>query len=267
MARLNAAIRRKTGQAIMVQERAGALPPPQLLPAGPDAAVLRFALTPDPTAMAAAQMLAADLSARPPAGMVEIAPALVSVLLRFDPALTTRAALGREVLARAQAIAAGTPQPPPSARRWTIPVAFGGDNGPALGGIAAGLGLTASQAIDQLCTADLRVLTIGFAPGQPYIGLLPPAWNLPRLPDLTPQVPAGAVVVALRQIVIFGAASATGWRQIGRTAFRSFAPDRADPMPLRAGDAIRYAPVTAAEMTALEAAPDALGGARLERWP
>lgn len=264
MATLDAAIRRNTGQLTMVENRAGALPPPQLLPAGPDAVLLRFALTPAPEAMAAAQALAADLAARPPGGVVEIAPALVSVLLRFDPAQTGRAALGRDVLARAQTIAARRPAPPIPARRWTIPVAFGAENGPQLAEIARHLGLTPTQAVDQLCATDLRVLTIGFAPGQPYIGLLPPGWDLPRLSDLTPQVPAGAIVMALRQIVMFGAASATGWRQIGRTAFRSFVPARAHPMPLRAGDAIRYAPTPADQIDALADAPDKLGGARLE---
>ena len=74
---------------------------------------------------------------------------------------------------------------------------------------------------------------------------------------------AGAVVVAVRQIVIFGAASTTGWRQVARTGFRTFVPDRETPMLLKAGDAIRYAPIGAAEIEGLMT-PDGMGGARLE---
>ena len=53
---------------------------PEVLPAGPDGVLVRFGLTPDPDAMAAAQVLAAELQDDAPAAAVEIAPALVSVL-------------------------------------------------------------------------------------------------------------------------------------------------------------------------------------------
>ncbi|MFV0384843.1 5-oxoprolinase subunit B family protein [Paracoccus sp. (in: a-proteobacteria)] len=237
---------------------------PEILPSGPDGVLLRFALHPLPQAMAAAQVLTADLEANPPAGTVEIAPALVSVLLRFDPAVTARAGVAADLLGRAGRIASDRPALPEASRRWTVPAAFGGDNGPQLAEVAALMNLSQDAAARQVCEADLRVLAIGFAPGQPYIGLLPESWELPRMAALNPSVPAGAVVVAVRQIVMFGGVSATGWRQIARVAFRSFRPGRADPMPLRAGDAIRYAPVSPAEIAALADAPDGLGGARLE---
>lgn len=235
-----------------------------VLPSGPDGILVRFGLKPTPEGMAAAQSLAADLNSRAPAGVTEIAPALISVLLRFDPLATDRGGLSDDLHARAKAIAAARQTVPDPLRRWTIPAAFGGENGPQLGETAGLLGLSEQAAIDQLCQADLRVLAIGFAPGQPYIGLLPEAWDIPRMSALNPAVPAGAVVIAVRQIVMFGAGSATGWRQIARAAFRSFRPEREPPMPLRAGDAIRYAPVSASEIEALEAHPDGLGGARLE---
>ncbi|MCF3973367.1 5-oxoprolinase subunit B family protein [Paracoccus salsus] len=237
---------------------------PEILPAGPDGVLLRFGLKPQPLAMAAAQVLAGELDSDLPHGVVEIAPALVSVLLRFDPAATSRAVLARDVLARAERIAGSRPAPPAPLRRWTIPASFGGDDGPQLAEVAELLGVSQDAATRQLCTADLRVLTIGFAPGQPYIGLLPPAWNLPRMPDLNPNVPAGAVVVAVRQIVMFGAESATGWRQIARAAFRTFRPERDEPMPLRAGDAIRYTPASAAEIATLAREADGMGGATVE---
>lgn len=237
---------------------------PELLPAGPDGLLIRFALTPDPVAMAAAQVLAAELEQSPPTGITEIVPGLVSVLLRFDPARTRRAALAQAVGPLAGRIADEPPAAPPALRRWTIPAAFGGAAGPQLAETAAAAQLSPDEAVRQICEADLRVLVIGFAPGQPYIGLLPENWNIPRQSALTPRVPAGAVVVAVRQIVLFGADSATGWRQVGQSGFRTFRPERAPPMVLRAGDAIRFAPVSQSEMEALTASADGLGGARLE---
>lgn len=235
---------------------------PELLPAGPDGIELRFARRPEPAAMAAVQVLAAEIAAAPPEGLRELVPGLVSVLLRLDPGAV--AAVGPGLLARARAIAATRPALPAPTRRWTIPAAFGGAEGPDLAAVAARLGQSEAAAAAQICAAELRVLTIGFAPGQPYIGLLPEAWNLPRLPELTPSVPAGALVVAVRQLVLFGAASATGWRQVAQVAFRPFRPDRAAPMPLRAGDAIRFAAAPADQIAALAGDPQGLGGARLE---
>lgn len=238
---------------------------PEALPAGPDGVLVRFALTPLPDAIAAAQVLADRLERDPPAGVTEIVPALVSVLVRFDPGRTPRAPLAEALSALAGRAAADRPALPAPLRRWTIPAAFGGEDGRQLAELAGRLELTEAETVRQICTADLRVIAIGFAPGQPYIGLLPAPWDLPRLSDLTPQVPAGAITVAVRQIVMFGAASATGWRQIGRAAFRSFRPERDPPMPLRPGDAIRFAPADAAEIAALAETPDGMGGARLER--
>ncbi|SIS49161.1 5-oxoprolinase subunit B family protein [Paracoccus saliphilus] len=241
-----------------------AKPDPRVFWAGVDGVLLRFALTPESGAMTATQLLAADLEHRTPSGTVEIAPGLVSVLLRFDPARTQRDVLAKEMLARARQIMQGPLDIPDSARRWTIPVAFGDADGPQLSEVAQAVGCSPDAAIRQICETELRVLVIGFAPGQPYIGLLPEAWDLPRQSELTPTVPAGAVVVAVRQIVMFGAASATGWRQVGRSAFRSFRPERDTPMPLRAGDAIRFARVSVSEIEALEQKADGLGGAQLE---
>lgn len=235
-----------------------------ILPAGPDGVLVRFALRPDPVAMTAAQVLARSLQDHPPAGVVEIAPGLVSVLLRFDPARTDRARLTARLRPQASAIAADPPPQPAPLRRWTIPAVFGGQHGPQLSEVARMAGIDEQQAIQTICGSDLNVLTIGFAPGQPYIGLLPQAWDIPRMSELNPRVPAGAVVVAVRQIVMFSAESATGWRQVAQSAFRNFDPDRNTPMPLLAGDAIRYTPVTADRLRELAAAPDGLGGATLE---
>jgi allophanate hydrolase subunit 1 len=69
----------------------------------------------------------------------------------------------------------------------------------------------------------VRVLAVGFAPGQPYLGPLGEEWNLPRLKALQ-QVPAGALVQAISQFVLFTGPAPTGWRHVGQTAFRCFRP-------------------------------------------
>ncbi|WGT52319.1 carboxyltransferase domain-containing protein [Thioclava nitratireducens] len=61
---------------------------------------------------------------------------------------------------------------PDPARRWTFPVAFEGDDRPQPRDVARATGQSEAATIRENCDSDLRVLTIGFATGQPYIGLL-----------------------------------------------------------------------------------------------
>ncbi len=130
---------------------------------------------------------------------------------------------------------------------WEIPTLYGTDAAPQLEEAAQAAGVSPETAIAELSSARVRVLTIGFAPGQPYTGELPPHWDIPRQQALTKSVPAGALVVAIRQLIIFTNASPTGWRHVGQTAFRTFRPKDDHPIALAPGDELRFASVTAAE--------------------
>jgi KipI family sensor histidine kinase inhibitor len=144
-----------------------------------------------------------------------------------------------------------------------VPCAFGGEAGPQLAEVAQLVGSTEAEAVKLLTGTTVRVLTLGFAPGQPYLGTLPPAWDIPRQQGLTASVPGGALVVAVRQLVLFTAATPTGWRHVGQTAFSCFRPDSDAPFALRAGDEMRFRAVGADEIAALRAqGPD--GGATCE---
>ena len=177
-------------------------------------------------------------------GVEETSSSLCSSFIRFDPLHLPHA----DLIARLQMLLATSDwysAPPPEGRRfWRIPTLYGT---PQLAEAAALAGLREAEAVASLSTARTRVLTLGFAPGQPYLGELPPAWNIPRQTTITPQVPAGALVVAVRQLVLFANASPTGWRHIGQTAFRCFRPNQPDPFALRAGDEVQFYPVTIEE--------------------
>jgi KipI family sensor histidine kinase inhibitor len=240
---------------------------PQHLPLGVDGVLIRLGLIPDENVIATVQSLRArvetalDHPADTAPGICEVAASLTSVLVRFDPTVTTRAGVEDWLKPLLTLDKVALPDP---LRRWTIPVTLGGEHGPQLAQTAALAGRSPAEAEADILNTELRVLAIGFAPGLPYIGLLPPAWDMPRLSELTPNVPRGALVVALRQLVLFTNPSPTGWRQVGQTAFRGFDPARDPSILLRAGDAIRFARISASELSDLERAGDGLGGARCE---
>jgi len=195
-------------------------------------------------------------------GVEECAPSLVSVFLRFDPlyldlgALTTRL----EALLKEQDWYAA---PMPEGRRFIrVPTVYGTDLAPQLEEAAQAAGLSTDTAIAQLSEARVRVQTIGFAPGQPYLGLLPEAWDIPRQTALTKAVPEGALVVAIRQLVLFSVSSPTGWRHVGQTALKLFRPDSDTPFFLRPGDEVQFVP---GDRSVLERYADDLdGGAEIE---
>ena len=215
-------------------------------------------------ALALAARIEAEVGAGALAGVEEVAPSLGSVFLRLDPLHADRAAItGR--IAELLKDAAGQGTAP--SRRWTIPVAFGGTGGPDLDAVAAELGCTEQEAVDDMTAQDLRVMAIGFAPGLPYMGILPERWDIPRKAGLTPNVPAGGIVVAVRQVILFPADTPTGWWHVGQSGLRAFRPGAADPFAFRAGDSVRLRAVARDELQALCAADPDRGGARLEVLP
>ena len=239
-------------------------PLPDILPLGLGGWLVRFTDRLDDGANRAALAFRAAIEAEAWPGVIETALSLGAVQVVGDPLADPEAL--RDRLAGLLAARDWAAAPLPAGRRlWTVPAAFGDAAGPDLAEAAGLAGLDPAGAMADLTARPLRVLTLGFAPGMPYLGTLPPRWDLPRQGHLTDRVPAGTLAVAVRQMVLFPAAMPTGWRAVGLTAFRPFRPGTAEPFPLRPGDEIRFRPVPAAEIAAL--ARDPAGGAETEALP
>ncbi len=198
-------------------------------------------------------------------GVEESSTSLVSAYLRFDPRGTSHADMQR-ALAGLLADRDWYSAPLPDGRRlWRVPTLFGGQSAPQLAETAKAAGLREAEAIASIARQQVRVQTIGFAPGMPYLGELSAAWDIPRQTELTAEVPAGGLCVAIRQLVLFPVATPTGWRQIGQTALRLFRPEAEAPFLLRPGDEMQFQPVSADAFSAIRDDPD--GGATCEPLP
>jgi allophanate hydrolase subunit 1 len=149
-------------------------------------------------------------------------------------------------------------------RLWRIPAAFGPTYAPQLEEVAALAGLTPEEAVAQIEATTVRVIAIGFAPGQPYLGMLPPAWDVPRQTTLTDSLPRGALISAVRQLIIWAADAPTGWRHVGQTAFRVYLPETPDPFAFEPGDAVQFSAVSDGEFRDIQANTDTNGGATCE---
>lgn len=199
-------------------------------------------------------------------GVEETSTSLVSCFVRVDPLCPDRAAI-RVRLAELAESRDWTQAPLASGRRlWRVPTVYGTDLAPQLAEAAAAAGLSEDAAVQSLSGSRVRVQTIGFAPGQPYLGELGPEWDIPRQAELTPKVPMCALVVAIRQLVLFSVTTPTGWRHVGQTALRLFRPDSDDPFVLRPGDEVIFDAVGPEAYDRMKAdGPD--GGATSEALP
>ncbi len=202
------------------------------------------------------------------AGVEETSTSLASAFVRFDPLRLPHARL-EDALQALLDERDWYDAPLPGGRRlWQVPTVYGTDLAPQLAEAAEVAGVSPEQAIAELSSTRVRVLTIGFAPGQPYIGPLGETWDIPRQSGLTPRVPEGALVVAIRQFVLFTAPAPTGWRHVGQTAFRCYRPGAEQPFALTPGDEMLFVPVSSAELERIQNRnTSGDGGALIEEIP
>ncbi len=173
----------------------------------------------------------------PARGVTEIIPAYASLLVEFDPTRISHSELTEQLTRAASSLTAA----PPSDRRVVeIPTRYGGEFGPDLEFVAAHNRISPEDVIRIHTSSTLRVFMLGFAPGFPYLGQLPPEIAAPRLEAPRVKVPAGSVGIAGLQTGIYPRQSPGGWRLIGRTDVQLFNPQQDPPTLLQAGDYVRF---------------------------
>jgi inhibitor of KinA len=191
------------------------------------------------------------LETRPPAWLRNVQPGYCSLLVTFDTLEIGHAAVESALLAIEQAAEAA---PAIESRTVEIPVCYGGELGPDLLDVAAAKGLTPHQVVELHSAQEYRAYFVGFAPGFAYLGDLPEALAMPRLPTPRRAVPAGSVAITGLQTGVYPFATPGGWRLIGRTPLTVCRPDR-EPMALIAlGDHVRFKPITQDAYAKLERA-------------
>lgn len=197
-------------------------------------------------------------------GVVELAPAYASIGVFFDPALVRRdppAAAVFETLTNAIVTALAQPtgarRPADASREHELPVCCEGEFAPDLQLVADLARLTAGEVVDRYCAAEYYVHCVGFLPGFPYLGGLPPELAAPRRATPRTEVPARSVAIGGAHTGIYPTVSPGGWNIIGRTTARLFDPHRERPSLLAAGDRVRFRKIPLGEFQALSAAAEA----------
>jgi inhibitor of KinA len=216
---------------------------PRFLAAGDTALVVEFGTVIDPALIAAVQALdrAVDAAALP--GVVETVPSFRSLMIHYDPLVTSAAALTEAVAAL------GRSEAPPSApgRSWLLPCCYAAEFGPDQDFVATATGLSAGEVVAAHSRTEFTVAMLGFLPGCPFLAGLGPEFDLLRRTQPRLRVPAGSVAVAQMLSVIYPAESPGGWHLVGNCPVALFDPGSEQPALLAPGDRVRFRPIDAAE--------------------
>jgi inhibitor of KinA len=202
----------------------------------------------DPKVNAKVRTMARALENDPQPGIREVIPTYRSLLFIYDPALTdpdrlfqvvqhlndTRAALDAEAVKVVE-----------------IPVCYGEEFGPDIGNVQTASGLTQEQVIQVHAAPEYLIYMVGFTPGFAFLGGLDERLFTPRLNTPRMHVPKGSVGIANNQTGMYPIASPGGWQIIGRTPLNLFAPEKKDPFLYRAGDKIKFVPISESEYNQL----------------
>jgi inhibitor of KinA len=183
--------------------------------------------------------LNATIRSKALSGVVETVPTFRSLMIHFDPLVTTRGDLEHAIRGLLDHDLGQRSE----ATLWRIPVCYEGELAPDLTEVAWLTGLTPGEVVAMHSGTRYHVYMLGFLPGFPYMGDLPVGLTLPRRADPRLRVPAGSISIATSLTAIYPYESPGGWHLIGATPIRLFDIERPRPALLVPGDAVLFEPI------------------------
>lgn len=183
-----------------------------------------------------------------------VIPTYRSLLILFDPLMISRLELQNAIDSlMTEATLSEDETKEIIARVVMIPTLYGGEAGPDLEFVARHNQLTPDEVIEIHTAIAYKIYMIGFTPGFPYLGGMSERIAAPRLTTPRSRIPAGSVGIAGTQTGLYPQASPGGWQLIGRTPLQVFDPAKPEPFLYKAGDYLRFEPISVAEYDRIEA--------------
>jgi len=168
-----------------------------------------------------------------PAGVTRLVPGARTVLVSYDPSVTSAERLGADLAARPlDSVVVDSPGPVVE-----IPVRY---DGPDLAGVARLTGLTEGEVASRHAAGEYLAGFAGFAPGWCYLIGLDASLHLPRRQSPRTKVPAGSVAVAGEFTGVYPSDAPGGWHLIGSTDLPMWDLDRQPPALLAFGTRVRF---------------------------
>jgi KipI family sensor histidine kinase inhibitor len=226
---------------------------PRLLPSGDAAVTVEFSRDIDDDANARVLALDRALAKMPVAGITETVPTYRSLLVHYNPLEIDFETLGARLRTLASLPAAAAA----SAKRWRIPVTYGGEHGIDLEDVAKALNTTPDDVVVRHVAGNYRVAMIGFTPGWSYLSGLDSSLQLSRRQNPRLLTPAGTISIGGVQTGVQCLAGPSGWHLLGRTPVRTYQLHRNPTFLLEPGDYVTFSPIDAKSFEERDRAADA----------
>lgn len=212
--------------------------------AGDNGLLVEFGEGIDSRVNAKVRAMARSLGKDRPLGVLEMIPTYRSVLFFYDPELTNPDKLCTLIEQVEKSLEKIDIQP---FKIVEIPVCYADEFGPDIENVQKTHGLTRKEVILLHSKPEYLIYMVGFTPGFAFLGGLDEKLHTPRLATPRMLVPEGSVGIANNQTGMYPIASPGGWQIIGKTPLKLFAPDRANPFIYKAGDKIKFKPISKPE--------------------
>jgi len=214
-----------------------------VLAAGDTALVVDFGNQVDLNVSAKVLALAGRLDALKVDGVIETVPTIRSLSIYYEPLTISATGLEQQVAD----ILEHLEEAPAPGRTRDIPVCYDPELAPDLEWVASQCDLTAAQVIEMHSSRIYHAYMIGFLPGLAYLGDLAPELTLPRRTTPRPKIPASSLGIGGKLTCIYPMATPCGWHLIGRSPVSLWDPTLATGALLRAGDKVKFNPVSLRE--------------------
>lgn len=190
------------------------------------------------------RFLACEIESEKLKGIRECVPTFCSLTVYFDPLVTTRKKTEKNILKIINSYKEGSKE---TRRVFLIPVCYDGEYAPDMDDVCELTGLSKEEVIRIHSGTDYLIYMLGFLPGFPYLGGMDKRIEAARLDSPRTSIPVGAVGIGGKQTGIYPLASPGGWRLIGRTPVKVYDSERENPILYKAGDYIRFCPISEEE--------------------
>lgn len=222
----------------------------RFLAAGDTALVVELGDTVDRHISTQVLALSALVEAAGLPGVVETVPTFRSLMVHYDPLVTSQAAVKTALAPMLASIGNAVAQP---GRLWILPTCYDAEFGLDLAEVAERTGSTVAQVIEQFSATTFHLYMLGFLPGHPYLGDAPAGMNLPRRASPRIRVPAGSIATAVGLAVIYPLETPGGWHILGRTPVRVYDRRREPAVFFAPNDQLRFPAISRAEHDLLDA--------------
>ena len=183
-------------------------------------------------------------------GIVDVVPTFRSLTVHYDPLKSEAEKLGEALVTIAKS--AGSVDK--VGRHWRLPVCFEEGFSLDLDDLAKAKNMRVDEVITLLTQATFKVYMVGFMPGFPYMGGLPPVLEMPRLANPRKALPARSFGIAGSMCAVYPWESPGGWRILGRTPLSMFSvEEKESPSLLNSGDRVRLQAIDAKTYAEMEA--------------